>query len=76
MDGMNVDNYFEKVFLSYRMHLIKPDTEIFIRTLAEAGIKAEETLFIDDSAANCRAAATLGISTMHVTCGDEWLDKI
>ncbi|WP_288317551.1 HAD family hydrolase [Xylanibacter caecicola] len=76
MDGMNVDDYFEKVFLSYRMHLIKPDTEIFIRTLAEAGIKAEETLFIDDSAANCRAAAALGISTMHVTCGDKWLDKI
>ena len=71
-----VDDYFEKVFLSYRMHAVKPDSEIFLRTLREAGIKANETLFIDDSQANCRAAASLGIRTMHVTGGDEWLDKI
>jgi len=76
LDGMGVDCYFEKVFLSYRMHLVKPDREIFARTLAEAGIEAEETLFIDDSAANCRAAASLGISVMNVSSGDEWLDKI
>ena len=76
MDGMTVDDYFEKVFLSYRMHAVKPDSEIFLRTLREAGIKANETLFIDDSQANCRAAASLGIRTMHVTGGDEWLDKI
>lgn len=75
-DGMTVDEYFEKVFLSYHMHMVKPDSEIFTRTLDEAGIKAEETLFIDDSEANCRSAAAEGITVMHVTDGDEWLDRI
>lgn len=75
-DGMTVDDYFERVFLSYRMHLVKPDSEIFSQTLREAGIKAGETLFIDDSEANCRSAAATGINVMHVDNGDEWLDKI
>lgn len=76
LNGMGTDDYFEKIFLSYRMHMVKPDKEIFVRTLREAGIRAEETLFIDDSAANCRSAEELGINVMHVSCGDEWLENI
>lgn len=76
MRGMTVDDYFEKIFLSYSMHMVKPDLRIFSRTLDEAGIKAEETLFIDDSEANCRAAERLGIRTINVKDGDEWLDMI
>ena len=33
--------------------------------LQEGGMKAEETLFIDDSKRNCDAAAVLGIQTIH-----------
>lgn len=65
----------ERVFLSCAMHTIKPNKDIFQRMLDEAGIRAEETLFIDDSRANCSSAETLGIHTMHVTSGDEWLTK-
>lgn len=66
----------ERVFLSCDMHLIKPDVEIFRRMLDEGGLKAEETLFVDDSAANCRGAEAVGIRTMHVTDGDEWLSLV
>lgn len=58
-----VDDYFEQVFLSYEMHLIKPSEEIFRLVLNDAGIEAAETLFVDDSAENCRAARSLGINT-------------
>lgn len=58
-----VDDYFDQTFLSYEMHLIKPSDAIFIQVLKEAGIKAEETLFVDDSEDNCRMARTLGITT-------------
>ncbi len=75
-DGLGVDDYFEKTFLSYRMHLVKPDCRIFLRMLADAGIDAEETLFIDDSPANCAAASELGITAMHVSSGDEWIDRL
>lgn len=71
-DGQNVGDYFEKVFLSYKMHMVKPSPEIFAQTIREAGIDASETLFIDDSAVNCLAARNAGLMTMHVSGGDEW----
>lgn len=70
--GLTVDDYFEKTYLSYEMHLLKPDEEIFRAVLCASGMTAGETLFIDDSAANCAAARRLGITTMHVSDGDEW----
>lgn len=71
--GHGVDDYFERVFLSYRMHLVKPAPEIYVRLIAETGIRPEETLFIDDSEANCSAAAGLGLNVFHAPTGGEWL---
>ncbi len=53
------------------MHLAKPDPEIFRAALADAGICAEETLFIDDSLANCEAAASVGLQTAHYVPGTD-----
>ncbi|HEV7349841.1 HAD family phosphatase [Telluribacter sp.] len=61
-----LDGLFEKLFLSYEMGLMKPDPEIYHQVLLEAGIRAEETLFLDDNADNIRAAAEIGIHTIHV----------
>lgn len=63
VDG--IDAYFDNVFLSCDMHVVKPSPEIYERMLVESGCKAEETLFIDDSAKNCAAANALGIHTIH-----------
>lgn len=65
-------DYFEKAFLSYEMNMAKPDQEIFEATLEEAGILPGETLFIDDSEANCKAAEALGISTYLCKPGEDW----
>ena len=62
--GHAVSDYFEQVFLSYRMHLVKPDEEIFRRVLRETGFAPSDTLFIDDSAANRAAAMRLGIAAV------------
>lgn len=72
-DGHQVDDYFEHVFLSYEMQMKKPDAEIFEAVLSQAGIKAEETLFIDDSLENCQSAERLGIHTLHETTGHDWM---
>lgn len=61
-----LDDLFEKIFLSYEMGIMKPDSEIYQRVLEEAGIRAEETLFLDDNADNIEAASALGIQTIHV----------
>ena len=38
-----------KTYLSYRMHMLKPDPQIFGKVLMDSGMAAYETLFIDDS---------------------------
>ena len=67
------NNVFEKCFLSYELHLAKPSREIFEVVLQEAEIKADETLFIDDSLVNCQAAEALGIHTFHNQNINDWL---
>ena len=73
---MNVSDYFDHIFLSFEMHKTKPDRAIFEQMLHEADMEADETLFIDDSEANCTAARSIGIHTLHVSHGDEWLDLL
>lgn len=64
--------FFDAIFLSQRMHLTKPDPKIY-STLQEAtGILPEETLYIDDVAANVAGGAAAGWHAVQAT-GDEWL---
>ena len=63
--GFRADDFFEDTFLSFKMHLAKPDKAIYEKVMKEANILPEETFFIDDSETNCRAAAALGIQTHH-----------
>ncbi|MEO6282443.1 MAG: HAD family phosphatase [Dyadobacter sp.] len=61
-----LDDLFETVFLSYEMGLMKPDAQIYLNVLEQAGLKAGETLFLDDNLDNINAASKLGIETIHV----------
>jgi FMN phosphatase YigB (HAD superfamily) len=45
--------------------LIKPDPQIFRLLLEKTGRKAEECVFVDDSAANVEAAKQLGFSAIR-----------
>ena len=62
--GLTVGDYFEEVFLSYRMHLLKPGEEIFRRVLDATGFAPGDTLFIDDSQANRATAEGLGMAVV------------
>ena len=73
--GFRMDDYFEETFLSYEMHLAKPDKAIFEKILNDANLLPEETLFIDDLEANCKAAEEVGIHAHHYHIGDD-LSKI
>jgi len=67
-----VNDYFEKIYLSYELKSAKPDPEIFISVMSDAGIRPEETFFIDDSPANCETAKSLGISVYQPQNGEDW----
>lgn len=73
--GQNIMHWFTQVFLSYEMHLEKPEPEIYQAVLDQAQIKAEETIFIDDNRLNLDAAAALGFHTLHSTGGD-WTTRL
>lgn len=70
--SFKVEDYFEKVYLSYELKLAKPEPEIFIAVLEDAGITPEETFFIDDSEENCKTAQKLGFSTYTPKAGENW----
>jgi len=52
---------FDALVWSYELGLGKPDPRIYEEVLRRLGTRAEETLFLDDKAANVEAAQRLGI---------------
>ena len=66
-DEFPILKLFDKCIFSGTCRMIKPDSAIYHHMLAECGIKAEETIFIDDSAANIEAAIACGIHGYHYT---------
>ena len=65
----NFTNLFHKHYLSYQIHLFKPDPAIYEYVLKDAGIKREETIFLDDNLANVQSALAIGLPTVHVIPG-------
>ncbi len=57
---------FEGIVLSGEEKLIKPDEKIFRVLLSRYEIKAEQSLFIDDSIKNIEAAEALGFNVIHL----------
>lgn len=56
---------FEGIVVSGDEKMIKPDKEIFQLLLDRYGLKAEDSLFIDDNADNIEAAREMGFNVIH-----------
>ena len=56
---------FRGVIVSAHERLLKPDREIFELLLSRFGLRAEECLFVDDSAANVAGARAVGMAAHH-----------
>lgn len=68
--------------VSYELHKIKPDVEIYKYLLEKYDLKAEESVFFDDRAENTAAAEELGINSYTIVSKeyllsllDEFLEK-
>ncbi len=77
---LNIHNYeaqyFKTVYYSHEIHLRKPDVEIYEYVLQNAGLKAEETLFIDDNYDNIVTAQSIGIQVIHHELGNEIVERL
>ena len=74
--GHKAEDYFEQIFLSHEIHELKPTPEAFIKVAQLAGIKPEETLFIDDLQASCDAAEALGFHTYCPKANSDWRSEL
>ncbi|MCD8318733.1 MAG: HAD-IA family hydrolase [Paraprevotella sp.] len=66
------EEVFDRIFLSFELHLAKPDPEIFLTVCDQADLLPSETFFIEDSAENCRAAQRLGMQVFHSREAEDW----
>jgi putative hydrolase of the HAD superfamily len=60
-----LDRWFDAVVVSAEVHCVKPDPRIYSLWLEQLGVVPERALFVDDRPENVRAAAALGIRTVH-----------
>lgn len=63
------ESLFQKPYYSHEMGMRKPDPASFQHILDKEGLKAEETLFIDDNEPNIHAAALIGMKVLHLKAG-------
>ncbi|MEI9919770.1 MAG: HAD family phosphatase [Bacteroidota bacterium] len=66
----SLDPLFHKAYYSHLINMRKPEPAIYEFVLRENGLKAEETIFLDDNLSNLKGAASIGIQTFHVTHPD------
>ena len=74
--GHPVEDYFDGVFLSYRLGVMKPDKRFFECVLAESHLQPAEALFLDDGPRNVAAASSLGIHTYCPENGKDWTQAL
>ena len=74
--GEPLSNYFDALYLSYRMRKRKPEPEIFQELLAAENVEAADCMFFDDSAENCEVARSLGIDAVLMKRNAPWGEEI
>lgn len=74
--GHGVDYYFDAMYLSYEMKVMKPSQEIFHRLLMREQVSPSECLFLDDGPRNVAAASQMGMRTYCPENGADWTQEI
>uniref|UniRef100_A0A8C4TQM8 Aminoglycoside phosphotransferase domain-containing protein n=1 Tax=Falco tinnunculus TaxID=100819 RepID=A0A8C4TQM8_FALTI len=60
------EKHFDVMVESYREGMCKPDPRIYKLCLERLGVQPQESIFLDNSSQNLKAAAQLGIKTVKV----------
>ena len=74
--GSSLNDYFDALYLSYRLGRMKPAPDFFRQVLDNENILPEETLFVDDGPRNVEAAGKLGFMTMCPDNGSDWTGEL
>lgn len=72
--GSEFSSLFVKDFYSHKINERKPDLSSYLKVIKLAGIKPEETLFVDDHEKNIDGAQKAGLKTFWLKAGIELTD--
>jgi len=64
--GLSMHEVFTKIYYSHEIGWHKPDHEAWEHVIDDAGIRPEETLFLDDNIHNIKASQELGFQAIHI----------
>ena len=67
---------FDEIIISSEVGLVKPDPAIFNLMLDRLGVKADESVFIDDRIKNIDGAKEMGFHTIFFTDKDQALEEL
>lgn len=65
-DGKSINDYFDGIVTSYQERMCKPDPALFRKVVDRYNLKPEETLMLDDSEANVKAAHSIGLEAVRI----------
>ena len=80
MPGVSIDHLerahsfwhlFDGVVISSRVRFCKPEPEIYAHLLAMHSLRPQDTIFIDDTVANLRAAELFELRTIHFRSAEQ-----
>ncbi len=75
-NGNPLSHYFDALYMSYKLGVMKPAEEYFRKIIDGEGIIPEETLFVDDGCRNIETARRMGFHTFLATNGEDWTEEI
>lgn len=75
-EGHPLSHYMDAIYCSYKLGVMKPDTEFFHQVLMAEHIAPSETLFVDDGPRNVATASQMGIRTFCPENGEDWTNRI
>ena len=75
-NGNSLESYFDSLYLSYKLGVMKPNKKIFQYIIDNEKIQPGESLFIDDGERNINAARLLGFKTLCPINGEDWTKEV
>lgn len=75
-DGRPLSAFFDSMYMSFKMKVMKPNERMFREIIKEEGINPEETLFVDDGPKNISMGKALGLKTFCPKNGEDWTSEI
>lgn len=75
-EGRSITDYFDKLYASYQLKMVKPNPAIFDYIIKDTGLIPAETLFLDDGEANVKEAAKFGIQVYQPKDGEDWRNVV